>query len=211
MISLPTRGALSVLSIEVERELTEADLLELRFMPDNSPPTLKTISARHRRTAMMVAQGRSNEEIAEALGYTPTRVSQLRFDPSFAELVAGYEDQIHEESLADEKRYRAKLLMAGETALDSMMEQLEENPRAIPFSERRQVVTMAADRTVAPPRGSTNMPPPPTEITLNFGDALKPKSGKIINQEGEKIGDSDLESDIEWELRNRSEGGGATQ
>ena len=43
MISLPTRGAISTLSLEVERELTEEDLVQLRFLPDNSPPPLKTI------------------------------------------------------------------------------------------------------------------------------------------------------------------------
>lgn len=191
MVSLPSRGALATLSVEVERELTEADLLDLRFMPDNSPPTLKTISARHRRTAMMCARGLSNEQIADALGYTPTRVSQLRFDPAFKELVAYYEDQIHEESLDDEKRFQAKILVAGEQSVDLINNRLEGevDDVKISTSELRQIATFAADRTVAPPKAIVNTTAPPTEITLNFGRELKPRvveevKPKVITQEG---------------------------
>lgn len=193
MISLPSRGALSVLSIEVEKELEEKDLLDLRFMPDNSPPTLKTISARHRRTAMMVARGFGNEHIAEALGYTPARVSQLRFDPAFAELVAYYEDQIHEESLTDEKRIQEKLRAMTETGLDLINERLEDpaHRERISTSELRQLVAMGADRTVAPPKAIVNTNAPPAEITLNFGTTLKPKEitpAKVIDQDGNEEG-----------------------
>lgn len=54
---------------------------------------------------MLVAQGKSDHYVAEALGYTSARIYQLKKDPSFKELVAYYEDQIdlHEKSLKDRK------------------------------------------------------------------------------------------------------------
>ena len=187
MISLPSRGAISTLSLEVERELTEEDLVELRFFPDNSPPPLKTISARHRRTAMMVAEGKLDIHVADALGYTPARVRQLKQDPSFRELVAYYTDQIHEGSLGDEVRFQEKLRSAGEQALDELNDRLEDPNRikGIATAELRNIVTVAADRTVAPPKAIANAPMAPAHITLNFGTKLTPKE-KIISQTGEE-------------------------
>lgn len=177
MISLPRRGAISTLSIEVERELTEEDLVELANLPDNSPPQVKTISSRHRRTAMMVAEGKDNHLIADALGYTPARISQLKQDPSFKELVHYYSDQLHEKSLGDEQRFQEKLRSAGEQALDLINDRLEDPivRDRISTSELRNIVTVAADRTVAPPKAMVNAPVPPQSITLNFGTTLRPR------------------------------------
>jgi hypothetical protein len=188
MISLPSRGAMRTLSIEVERELTEEDLLELRNMPKNSPPPVKVLSARHKRTAMMVAQGKEDIIIADALGYTPARISQLKQDPGFQYLVNRYENQIHEESLDDEKRYQEKLRTAGEMALDEINDRLEDPGRkaVISTSELRQIVTVAADRTVAPPKNVVSQATAPAHITLNFGRELKPKV-KTLNSDGEEI------------------------
>lgn len=182
MITLSRRGAISTLSVEVERELTEDDLLELSNLPDNSPPPVKTISSRHRRTAMMVAEGKENHFIAHALGYTPARIYQLKQDPSFKELVHYYSDQLHEKSLGDEQRFQEKLRSAGEQALDLLNDRLEdpEIRERISTSELRNIVTISADRTVAPPKAMVNAPIPPQSITLNFGTTLKPREEKEI-------------------------------
>lgn len=192
MISLPRRGALSTLSLEIERELTEEDLVQLRFMPGNAPPPLKKISARHRRTAIMVAQGKEDIVIADALGYTTARISQLKKDDSFMDLVARYEAQIHEGMVEDEQRFQDKLRSAGEQAIDELNERLEDPERIkrISTSELRQIVTVAADRTVAPPKAIINAPTPPANITLNFGRELKPRTGiepRTINQDGQEV------------------------
>lgn len=192
MISLPRRGALSTLSLEIERELTEEDLVQLRFMPGNAPPPLKKISARHRRTAIMVAQGKEDIVIADALGYTTARISQLKKDDSFMDLVARYEAQIHEGMVEDEQRFQDKLRSAGEQAIDELNERLEDPERIkrISTSELRQIVTVAADRTVAPPKAIINAPTPPANITLNFGRELKPREGiesRTIDQDGQEV------------------------
>ncbi len=182
MISLPKRGALNVLSVEIERELTEEDLLQLSQMPDNSPPQVKTISARHRRMAMLVAEGKTNQQIAEALWYTPARVGQLRVDPGTSQLISYYEDQLHEESLGDEKRYQEKLRAAGEQALDLINDRLEDPVYRdrISTTELRNIVTVAADRTVAPPKQVQQTQVPPQQITLNFGTTLKPRDREAL-------------------------------
>jgi hypothetical protein len=166
---------MNVLSLEVERELTEADILDLRNLPDISSP-LKTISARHRHTAMLVAEGKSNNHIAEALNFTPARVGQLRQDPAFKELVHYYYDQIHEEALSDEKRIYGKVLLNTELALDHMTDRLEDPAlsRRITTAELRQIADTRLDRTVAPPKVAQSQLNPPQDITLNFGTQLRP-------------------------------------
>jgi hypothetical protein len=183
MISLTRRGAISTLSVEVERELTEEDIVQLQNLPDNSPPPVQAISARHRRTALMVAEGKGNHTIADALGYTPARIYQLKQDPSFKELVRYYSDQIHEESLADEKRFQEKLRIMGEQAMNLINDRLDDPDRSdrISTSELRQIATAAADRTVAPPKAMISAPTSPTEITLNFGTTLKPRE-KVVEE-----------------------------
>lgn len=177
MISLPKRGALSILSIEVERELDETDLLELKNLPANSPPPLKALTARHRRAALMVAEGKTNDHIADALGYTPTRIAQLRNDPGFMYTASTFEDQIHEIAIADEQRLQGKLRLMGEGALDEINDRLDDpaQMKLIPTAELRQLVTTAADRTFAPPKQANSRNDPPVNITLDFGRQLTPK------------------------------------
>ena len=132
---------------------------------------------------MMVAEGKLDIHVADALGYTPARVRQLKQDPSFRELVAYYTDQIHEGSLGDEVRFQEKLRSAGEQALDELNDRLEDPNRikGIATAELRNIVTVAADRTVAPPKAIANAPMAPAHITLNFGTKLTPKE-KVITQ-----------------------------
>jgi hypothetical protein len=183
---VPKRGALRTLSLEIERELTEQDLLTLQTLPGNGPPPLKFLSARHKRQAQMLARGLSPQIVAEALGTTPQRIYQLQRDPAFKELMAIYEDQIHEESIDDEQRFQGRMRAVGETSLDLIGDRLEgiQDDIRISTSELRQLATMAADRTVAPPKVTSPNSNIPQNITLNFGTTLKPP--KTINQEGEE-------------------------
>lgn len=185
-------GELKVLTLEAERELQVEDLEQLQHKP-RTGLVLQTLTVRHRRTAMLVAQGRKDHEVADLLDYTPARVAQLKEDPSFKELVAYYYDQIHEESLQDEKRFQQKLRLAGEQALNELNNRLDQKVEEINTSELRQIIIMAADRTVAPPKAA-NQPPVPQTITLNLGlpQAPEPKEKepqiKTINPKGEDEG-----------------------
>lgn len=181
---VPQRGALSVLTIEVERELTREDLLDLVQLPSVGPPPIKVLSARHRRQAQLLAEGKSVEIVAQALGTTSARLYQLKRDPTFAALIAEYADQIQERFFKENERLQEKLLAAGETAIDEINHRLEGGkPESdVPYGELRKTVEMAMDRTVAPPKTAINQPQPPAQITLNFGTKLKPRT---INQDGQ--------------------------
>jgi len=182
---IPARGAIRTLALEVERDLTAQDLLQLQTLPATSPPPLKTLSARHRRQAQLLARGLSPQVVAEALGTTTARVYQLKKDPAFNELIAIYEDQIHESTLEDEKRFQEKMRAIGEGSADILIDRLEGIKDDVPISnaELRQLLTMSADRTVAPPKTIDPRLNPPQNVTLNFGTTLKPPTQTIEHEE----------------------------
>jgi len=60
--------------------------------PSRDTPLLKEISARHKRIAMLSVTGAKNIEIADAVGLTPVRVSQVLNEP----LTKAYMDNLTE-------------------------------------------------------------------------------------------------------------------
>lgn len=74
------------------RVLTRADLTTLT--EKRSPATLQTLKDSHHRIARAVAAGLPNGEVAQHCGISYNRVSQLRGDPAFMELVAHYRGAI---------------------------------------------------------------------------------------------------------------------
>lgn len=82
------RGRVIAKSPEVSdiRVLSRADLSVLTIKREVS--TLQSLSDSHHRVARAVAAGLSNAEVAEITGRSINRISILRQDPSFRELVA---------------------------------------------------------------------------------------------------------------------------
>lgn len=75
------------------RPLTRADLSHLTVKRE--PKSIATLRDNHHRIARAVASGMSNAEVAQACGVSINRVSTLRSDPTFRELVA------HKRSMID--------------------------------------------------------------------------------------------------------------
>jgi hypothetical protein len=74
--------------MEIERELTAADLTALGRPRGVKAPALKRLTAMHHSIARLMAQGETGYAIALATGYSESRISILRGDPAFQELIA---------------------------------------------------------------------------------------------------------------------------
>ena len=173
---LPARGAVAEpLLIEVERELTSADLALLSDAPKVSVPVLQKLRAIHHRQAQLLASGKSVGEVAAIVGCTPQRLVQLRIDPTFCELVAYYQDQIMSAMLSDTSRLADKIVDLGEMAVDELRERMEDEGKrkALPIGEVRKVAEFAMDRTVAPPKVAAPPTAAPAAITINFGTKVR--------------------------------------
>jgi len=157
----------------VERELTHEDIMELATQPKArvAAPVLQKLRASHHRIAREMAQGKSAVEVAALVGRTPQRVRDLMKDPAFTNLVAYYEDQVHETTIDQAQTLQETWIDIAQLATDEIIERLEDptSLKTIPVAELRQLATAGSDRTVAPPRQATPIAQPPMQVTFNMG------------------------------------------
>jgi hypothetical protein len=172
--------------LEIERELTHADLAALAGAPNVGVPIVQKLRAIHHRQAALLADGKSVKEVAAIVGCTTARLTQLQNDPSFAELVEFYKDQIITAMLSDSARLRDKIVDVGEMAVDELRDRLEdtEQRKRIHVGEIRKIAEFAMDRTVAPPQAAAPTPQFPPTVTINFGTPIKQQPAEPVVIEG---------------------------
>lgn len=129
----------------VERELTLDDVAALAEARDTKPSVLKRLTDRHHSLARLVAAGMKQNEAALVCGYDPDRVSILKTDPMFKELVEFYRSQ-------EQKQFRdlgARLAGMAADATDAIQERLEDDEQRdkIPLVTLLKIVELGADRT----------------------------------------------------------------
>lgn len=121
------------------------------------------------------------QEAALATGLTPTRVSQLKADPTFMDLVEHVRLEVEGQFMG----IHEKLAAVAEEGLDVLAERLEETPEDFTTGELITVVKMGADRTGhGPSRQETK------NINFNFGDRLDEARRRAKNRpliEGEVL------------------------
>lgn len=125
----PARGGRkpsAELIIEIIRGLTEDDIQALTA-PDligSKPIPIQALRASHHQLAQLIAQGKPDTEIALLTGYSPSRISILKSDPTFSELVSSYQAVRHD--IFVDTLERMKVL--GLSTLDELQERLESDP-----------------------------------------------------------------------------------
>lgn len=184
---IPSRGALAEpLLMEVTRELSSGDILRLADAPKVNVPVLQKLRAVHHRQAQLLAQGKKPTEVAVIVGCTVQRLIQLQNDPTFAELISYYHDQLMVGMLEDATRIQGKLVDAGEQAVDEILDRMEDPAKMakIPIGELRQIAELGLDRTVAPPKTAPPQTNVPAHVTINFGTTLRPPQDPELRAEG---------------------------
>jgi hypothetical protein len=173
---IPQRGAIAEpLLLEVDRQISAADLARAGDAPKVTVPILQKLRATHHRQALLLAQGKPVREVAMIVGCTPQRLTQLMVDPTFVELVEYYKDQVIAAMLSDAARLQDKLVDVGEMAVDEIRDRLEDDQKRgnMPVGELRKIAELALDRTVAPPKNAAPASTAPATVTINFGTPLR--------------------------------------
>lgn len=151
------------------RDLGEQDVPLLLNPPrmgiENKP--LTRLRNTHHMLARLIAEGRNNTEAALATGYAPTRVTLLRNDPAFQELVAHYKSQAEHKWVDVQER----LAMLGMSTLDELQDRLEADPDSFKNRELMELAQMTLDRSVTKDarKGGGGGPPPAVAITFVQG------------------------------------------
>lgn len=143
-----------------ERELTPADLSAIATERGTKPTALTKLRDRHHTLARLLAGGAQDQAAAAITGYTASRISILKGDPAFQELVAWYKDQ------QDEKYFDMHEQLAGLSAdaLAELRDRLEEDPEAFSTNQLLEILTKTADRVGHGPSSKT-------DVNVNIGIA----------------------------------------
>lgn len=159
------RAAKSLVFAEV-RALDAADLSLLGEEKGSRAPALKRLGDRHHALARCLASGMTEADAALACGYVGSRVSILKSDPAFKELLAFYRDDT-------DRAYRdmhERLAGLSRDAVDELHTRLEEDMQAeekkISVGHLLEIAKMGADRTGHGPQSSQN-------VNVNVGIASR--------------------------------------
>lgn len=132
---------------EVVKALRAEDLVLLDLDRGVKAPPLKKLRDAHHSIARLLAQGRQGVEIALITGYSQSRISILKADPAFQELVLFYEQQ--NSAVADEAFVDAqsKLAAVNRDAIEELHDRLQDEPEKIGTDELLDIVKVTSDRT----------------------------------------------------------------
>ena len=149
------------LGAETVRELTSSDLALLATERGVKPTALTRISDRHHALARCLAVGMNTTQICLITGYTPSRISILKGDPAFEELIQFYRENSAEDTLD----YQKKATLARNMATDLLIERMDEEPDKIDAATLHKISKDNAAITGHGPKSNVN-------VNVSFGDRL---------------------------------------
>lgn len=132
---------------EIVRALRAEDLALLDLGRGIKAPPIKKLRDAHHSIARLISQDRRGVEIALITGYSQSRISILKADPAFMELVAFYRAQVSD--VADEAFVdaQAKLAAVNRDAIEELHDRLQDQPETINNDELLDIVKATSDRT----------------------------------------------------------------
>lgn len=143
-LSLEPRGRRPAeLAVEVVGEIGEADLALLAANRSTAPSVIKRIRDRHHSLAKALATGMSDSEASLITGYDPSRISVLKNDPTFKQLIAEYRT-ISDGVFADFQDRAAGVSLE---YLNILADLAEDTPESVSPGFALEVVKTLADRT----------------------------------------------------------------
>lgn len=131
------------IEVALVRPVTRADIALASVPKGMAAPPLKRLRDRHHALARALSSGMSEADAAALTGYDISRVSILKADPTFRELLEFYRGTVTEAYLD----MHAQLAALGMDAADELQHRLETNPESLENKELMALVTISADRT----------------------------------------------------------------
>lgn len=169
MVNTRTSGrAKRPLFAEFDRELTQADLEALSVERGVKPPSLKRITETHHSIAQLLGQGESGASVALATGYSQSRISILRADPAFQELIAYYRSQSSDTLYVHHIDSQLKGKAVYDDILEVIHDKVLEESTSMQMADLVDAGKFVGDRSgFGPSTKSTS-----TNLNVNFADAL---------------------------------------
>lgn len=153
-------------------DLCRADLELLSASRGSRAPGIVKVRERHHALARCLASGMSEGEAAIATGYDRSRISILKSDPTFKELMSFYRAEVQERYFGLHERMAA----LGVDSVDELLDRLEAEPEKFSVKDLRELAAFAADRTGHGPTAKQEV-----THTVNFGARLEAARQRMID------------------------------
>lgn len=170
----------------VVRELTLDDLEEIGTaeVGVTQQPALKTLRDSHHRLARLLASGHKDVDAALVTGYSPSRISILKQDPAFKDLMEHYRQTVTD--AFSDTITRMKLVT--DDALGLIHERIVEEPDSLSTAALTEIVTKIGDRAGFSPVSKSvnlNQPIDPSAIAAMKAKVKERQNGQVkqISQE----------------------------
>jgi hypothetical protein len=176
----PARGRKArPLEISFRRELNEGDVQALWDVPEGGLEStvrpLVKLRYQHHYLARLLAEGRPNEECALCTGYDPARISVLKSDPAFSELITYYKTQVQEVYINVHERLAA----LGLNSVEELMDRLDVQPEKFTNRELMELGALGLDRAGFGPQSKvhhTTGPVLTADVMARLKDELAKRS-----------------------------------
>lgn len=158
---------------EYVRELGPSDLALLASERGVKPTAIVRLRDRHHALARCLASGMNLAEASAITGYDISRISVLRGDPQFKELMTHYQGMA-EVGLA---QFQERALTVAVTALNNLQEMLEDDEAPLPAGAQLEILKVAADRAGhAPVSRSVNV-----NVNHDLGARMRAAAQRLRN------------------------------
>lgn len=137
------------------RHLSESDIASMwdhTGSGQKGVPRIKTLRYNHHLLAKAVASGKSLLECSNLCGLTVARISDLKNDPAFQELVSFYAEELNEVYVDVHQRMAA----LGTSVLEELQDRFDAEPEKFTKRELMDLFTTMADRSIATAKGGPN-------------------------------------------------------
>lgn len=148
MQDIATRGRrATVLDMEYLGEISMDDIVERqaglpKAISDSQKPSLARIRGIHHELAKLLASGLKETEVAAATGYSLSRISVLKQDPAFKDLLAYYH-KASSDAFADIKK---QLALLSSDILGEIQDRLEQKPESFSPGALAELAKLTLDR-----------------------------------------------------------------
>lgn len=171
-----TGRASAPLSAVQVRELDATDIALLGEEKGTKAAPLKRLSERHHALARCLASGMEDGDAAVTCGYVASRVSILKADPAFQELLAFYRG-------ATESKYLDMHGVLAGLSLDAAMElrerledEMQSDEKKMTIGQLNELVKLGADRTGHGPQSSQ------LNVNVDLADRLQAARQRVAQR-----------------------------
>src|SRR6267142_3782288 len=131
------------------RVLTREDLARLKTTERSVVNRVKTFRDGHHRLARLCATGARTEEILRITGFSAVRLSTLKSDPAFQELITQYRDKVTEAFVASQDEFyetSTSNMLRAERQIEEHLDRLDETDELLPVKTLLAITSDRADR-----------------------------------------------------------------